>query len=107
MWRVFARTKGVEGNVGEQRIREVVAKCAAKNFVRRSEADIKDSDDFIYDLGGDSLDVVEFFMLVENVFDVRIPGETEAKMHKVGDVVDFLVKMNAEKPLAIDKSHLD
>lgn len=97
----------MEENVSEQRIREVVAKCVVKNFAEQNEADIKDSLDFIDDMGGDSLDVVELLMLIEDVFNVQISGENEENMHKVGDVVDFLLKKNLEKPLSIDLGELD
>ena len=44
----------------------------------------------IQDLNADSLDVAEFFMTLEDTFDIEIPEEAELKVHTVGDVVELI-----------------
>lgn len=47
------------------------------------------------DLGGDSLDVVELVMRVEEEFDLEVPDDALDHLHTVGDVVSWLVKAGA------------
>ena len=49
---------------------------------------------FIYDLGADSLDIVELIMALEEEFDMEIPDEDAEKIVTVSDVVDY-IKDNA------------
>ena len=49
---------------------------------------------FIYDLGADSLDIVELIMALEEEFDMEIPDEDAEKIVSVSDVVDY-IKDNA------------
>lgn len=55
------------------------------------------SDDFlitekttIQDIDADSLDVAEFFMTLEDTFDVEIPEDAETKVHTMGDVAELI-----------------
>ena len=45
---------------------------------------------FIDDLGGDSLDIVELVMALEEEFDMEIPDADAEKVVTVGDVVDYI-----------------
>ena len=45
---------------------------------------------FIYDLGADSLDIVELIMALEEEFDMEIPDADAEKVVTVGDVVDYI-----------------
>ena len=45
---------------------------------------------FIYDLGSDSLDIVELVMAIEEEFDIEIPDSDAEKVVTVGDVVDYI-----------------
>ena len=45
---------------------------------------------FTNDLGADSLDVVEFIMSLEEIFDIEIPDEEAEKLKTVGDCVSFV-----------------
>ena len=45
---------------------------------------------FIYDLGADSLDIVELVMALEEEFDMEIPDADAEKVVTVGDVVDYI-----------------
>ena len=44
----------------------------------------------IQDLDADSLDVAEFFMTLEDTYDVEIPEEAESKVHTIGDVAALI-----------------
>lgn len=44
----------------------------------------------IQDLNADSLDVAEFFMTLEDTFNIEIPEEAELKVHTVGDVAELI-----------------
>ena len=45
---------------------------------------------FIYDLGADSLDIVELIMALEEEFDMEIPDADAEKIVTVGDVVEYI-----------------
>ena len=53
-------------------------------------AQVVESASFVNDLGADSLDVVEFVMEVEKVFNVEIPDEAAGQLATVGDAVKFI-----------------
>lgn len=55
------------------------------------EDDIKPESRFEADLGGDSLDMVEFFMEVEREFDISIPDEA------FPNTLDFTVQEACDK----------
>lgn len=44
------------------------------------------------DLGADSLDACEFWLAIEDTFEVAIPDEAREGMRTVGDVVDVVRK---------------
>ena len=48
---------------------------------------------FIDDLSADSLDIVELIMALEEEFDMEIPEAEAEKIVTVGDVVDYIEKM--------------
>jgi acyl carrier protein len=45
---------------------------------------------FTNDLGGDSLDIVELVMALEEEFDIEIPDEAAEKILTVQEVVDYI-----------------
>lgn len=54
---------------------------------------VKPESRFIEDLGADSLDVLEFLMAVEELFDIdEIPEEDIEGIRTVDDAVNYLVK---------------
>ena len=55
---------------------------------------------FIEDLGADSLDTVELVMAFEEEFGVEVPDEDAEKLQKVGDVVKYIGRSRASKPLS-------
>lgn len=52
---------------------------------------------YVKDLGADSLDLVELIMAFEEKFDIDIPDEDAEKLETVGDSIDYLEKVLAEK----------
>lgn len=50
---------------------------------------------FVADLGFDSLDVAEFIMLVEEEFDILLPGEDGDTISTVRDAVETIQKLIA------------
>lgn len=44
------------------------------------------------DLGADSLDAVELIMAIEDAFGLEVNDEAAQKIHKVGDIVNFVEK---------------
>ena len=56
--------------------------------VSKEEAVSKAS--FIYDLGADSLDIVELVMTLEETFDIEIPDDDAEKMQTIGDAIGYL-----------------
>lgn len=51
---------------------------------------VTESAHFIYDLGGDSLDVVELVMAFEEEFGLQIPDEAAEKITTVKDAIEYL-----------------
>jgi acyl carrier protein len=49
------------------------------------------------DLGADSLDVIEFFSILEERFDVQIPDEDGDGITTVGDLVSYIERKIAKK----------
>ena len=45
---------------------------------------------FITDLGGDSLDLINTVIAIEKEFDIYIPNERLETMYTVGDVVEYI-----------------
>ena len=51
---------------------------------------VKDTSNFNYDLGSDSLDVVELVMCLEEEFDIEISDMEANEIPTVGEAVDFI-----------------
>jgi acyl carrier protein len=71
-------------NISE-RVKEITAKHLG------IEPDkVTEDDNFIDDLGADSLDTVELAMSFEDEFGCEIPDDAAESMFTVGDVIKFL-----------------
>ncbi len=51
---------------------------------------------FVGDLGGDSLDVVELCMALEDEFDVEIPDNEASQIHTPADAIAWLERQPAK-----------
>jgi acyl carrier protein len=72
-------------NISE-RVKEIIAKHLG------IEPDkVTEDDNFIDDLGADSLDTVELALSFEDEFGCEIPDDAAESMFTVGDVIKFLV----------------
>jgi acyl carrier protein len=71
-------------NISE-RVKEIIAKHLGIDSDKVTE-----DDNFIDDLGADSLDTVELAMSFEDEFGCEIPDEAADSMFTVGDVIKFL-----------------
>jgi acyl carrier protein len=68
-----------------ERVKEIIAEHLG---IDRDK--VTDDDNFIDDLGADSLDTVELTMSFEDEFGCEIPDEAADSMFTVGDVIKFL-----------------
>lgn len=70
----------------EARLKEIVMKYAKVS----QHYEIKDGDDLVYDLGMDSLSLVEFVVDVEGEFSVEIEEDNMDMIYKYGRLLEYL-----------------
>lgn len=58
-----------------------------------NELEIKETSDFIADLGVDSLDMIEIVMDIEKEFGLKVKDEEIPEIKTVGDLVDKVEEM--------------
>ena len=68
-----------------ERVKEIIAKHLG---IDRDK--VTEDDNFIDDLGADSLDTVELALSFEDEFGCEIPDDAAESMFTVGDVIKFL-----------------
>ena len=61
----------------------------AEQFEMDAETITADTD-IMTDLGADSLDVVEFIMMIEEEFDINISDEHSYESKTVGEIADYI-----------------
>ena len=54
------------------------------------ESTITESTDIMTDLGADSLDIVEFIMMIEEEFDINVADEQSYESKTVGEIADYI-----------------
>ena len=57
---------------------------------------LKDDSRFVEDLGLDSLDLVEFYMRIEDLFKIEIPADEYAELTSVAALQTFLSEASPE-----------
>ena len=62
--------------------------------LNKKKEDIKLTSRLVEDLGADSLDFVELVMAFEDEFNVTLPDEDVGKLKTIGDIVEYLNKLN-------------
>ncbi|MEG1990279.1 MAG: acyl carrier protein [Clostridia bacterium] len=72
-----------------ERVKEVISEQLGIEDVETISMDTT----FIDDLGADSLDIVELIMALEEEFDMEIPEAEAEKIITVGDVVEYIQKV--------------
>jgi len=72
-----------------ERVKEVIAEQLGIEDIDSITMDTT----FIDDLGADSLDIVELIMALEEEFDMEIPEADAEKIVSVGDVVEYIQKV--------------
>ena len=60
------------------------------------EEQVTEDSEVIYDLGADSLDIVDLVMTLEEEFDTEIPDEDIENLRTVGDIVKYVEDRAAE-----------
>ena len=66
-----------------EKIKEVI-----QDVLGYTTDEITEETTFIYDLGADSLDVVQIVMQLEDIFGIEIPDEAIENIVTVGDAVE-------------------
>ena len=69
----------------DERVKSIIADVLIVN-----REDLKDSDEFMKDLGADSLDMVELTMELEREFEIEIPDEEIQHIDTVGKAVKYI-----------------
>ena len=75
-------------------IAERVKKIVVEHLGVESDKVTEDAS-FIYDLGADSLDIVELVMAFEEEFNVEIPDDAAEKITTVKDAIDYIRNVKA------------
>lgn len=69
----------------EERVKKIIAE-----HLSREPEEILPTDDFVENLGADSLDIVEMVMTLEEEFEVEIPDEDAEKIKTVQDACNYV-----------------
>ncbi|RVD77228.1 acyl carrier protein [Pseudomonas koreensis] len=69
----------------EERVKKIIAE-----HLSREPEEILPLDDFVEDLGADSLDVVELVMRLEDEFKMEVPDEDAEKIKTVQDACNYV-----------------
>ena len=68
-----------------EKVKEIIV---SQLGVEEDEVTLESS--FVDDLGADSLDMVEFVMVLEEEFDIEVPETDADKITTVGDAVEYI-----------------
>lgn len=71
----------------EQKIRSLI-----QNHLELEEI-TSDTDEFISDLGVDSLEVLEMILMLEEKFDIEIPDEEAEELKSIDAVIKYMAKI--------------
>ena len=74
----------------ENKVRAIIAK-----HYRISEDDVKPDSSFITDFGGDSLDIIELVLILEDKYGIEVPEEIAEELDTVQKVYDYINSLNA------------
>ena len=71
----------------EQKIRSLIQKHLELEEIT------SDTDEFISDLGVDSLEVLEMILMLEEEFDIEIPDEEAEELKSIDAVIKYMAKI--------------
>lgn len=70
-------------------MKDKILQLIAEQFNRNVE-DLEPSLSFVYDLGADSIELVELVMNIEEEFDMEIPDDKLQKFQTIQDVLNYI-----------------
>lgn len=73
----------------ENKIRAIIAK-----HYGISEDDVKSDSSFLTDFGGDSLDIIELVLIIEDKYGIEVPEEVAEELDTVQKVYDYINSLN-------------
>lgn len=88
-------------NNTELRIKKIIAKQFGTSI-----ENIKTNEPLLSNLDGDSLDIVELLLAIEDEFSIEIPEEIAVELDNVDKVVEYIQKVGAADnlPNRVDKN---
>lgn len=69
----------------ENKVRAIIAK-----HYRISEDDVKNDSSFLTDFNGDSLDIIELVLILEDEYGIEVPEEVAEELDTVQKVYDYI-----------------
>ncbi len=69
----------------EKKVRSIIAQ-----YYRIPESEVKNDSSFLTDFGGDSLDIVELALTLEDKYGIEIPEEVAEELDTVQKVYDYV-----------------
>lgn len=73
----------------ENKIRAIIAK-----HYGISEDNVKNDSSFITDFDGDSLDIIELVLIIEDEYGIEVPEEVAEELDTVQKVYDYINSLN-------------
>ena len=73
----------------ENKVRAIIAK-----HYRINEDDIKNDSSFITDFDGDSLDIIELVLIIEDEYGIEVPEAVAEELDTVQKVYDYINSLN-------------
>lgn len=73
----------------EKKIRTIIAK-----HYGISEDEVKNDSSFVTDFDGDSLDIIELVLIIEDKYGIEVPEEVAEELDTVQKVYDYINSLN-------------
>lgn len=73
----------------ENKVRAIIAK-----HYRINEDDVKSDSSFLTDFGGDSLDIIELVLIIEDEYGIEVPEAVAEELDTVQKVYDYINSLN-------------
>ena len=79
-------------NIKDRKSVAEVVYSTVSDKMKVSEDKLHEDSHFVDDIGADSLDVVEFIMELETIFDIEISDDEMQKTTIIKEVIDYIVE---------------